>query len=224
MRIEANRGLEYERRRRQRQQQEQQTYTYWTKTFCNMKNQSNIIAPLKWYENKKNEHTHRISTPYAALRCTIHALYCSYVGGDAHVANTWQTFTLLVRIRCQWRRTALYTCTFYTRDMNILLMSRHHQQPSHTQLMVCSNLCKHNNLAATVLSKTSVKQPEKTRTYWNMEQYLPNRKTSAVKFHRKWREKLILYYENERKREQKSSRRVQFYEEKWRRFLNTPSS
>lgn len=110
---------------------------------------------------RKNEHTHRISTPYAALRCTIHALYCSYVGGDAHVASTWQTFTLLVRIRCQWRRTALYTCTFYTRDMNILLMSRYHQQPSHTQLMVCSNLCKHNNLAATVLSKTSVKQPEK---------------------------------------------------------------
>lgn len=173
---------------------------------------------------KKNEHTHRISTPYAALRCTIHALYCSYVGGDAHVANTWQTFTLLVRIRCQWRRTALYTCTFYTRDMNILLMSRYHQQPSHTQLMVCSNLCKHNNLAATVLSKTSVKQPEKTRTYWNMEQYLPNRKTSAVKFRRKWREKLFSYNENERVREQKSSRRVQFYEKKWSRFLNTPSS
>lgn len=47
MRIEANRGLEYERRRRRQQQKQQQTHTYWTKTFCNMRNQSNIIAPLE---------------------------------------------------------------------------------------------------------------------------------------------------------------------------------
>lgn len=115
-------------------------------------------------EQKRIEHTHRISTPYAAIRCTStqYTLYCSYVGGDAHVANTWQTFTLTCASSgpaTTYGFVYMYIlCTRYEYIVNVSVSST---AISHSQLMVCSNLCKHNNLAATVSSTTSEKQLEK---------------------------------------------------------------
>lgn len=92
----------------------------------------------------------------------------------------------------------------YTGVMNILLMSRciisNHLTHTHTPLKWYAQICANTTIwRQRFLSKTSEKQPE--RNYVNpdllkyMEQYLPNRKTSGVKFlHRKWREKLILQW------------------------------
>lgn len=100
---------------------------------------------------------------YLLYRCknsTLYIVLCSYMEAMLTSQTPGKTFTLLVRILCQRRRTALYTYV-YARVMNILLMSRCIIIGSPlTQLVVCSNLCKHN-LAATVLSKTSEKNNQK---------------------------------------------------------------
>lgn len=167
-----------------------------------MKNQSNIIAPLEWYKNKKWEHTHWIYL----LNALLYAVHAQYVvpficwrrcSRRKHLANFHFTCANSMVVTTYGFVYMYVLCTRYEYVVSVSVSSTAilHTHSS-VQLRVCWNLCANTTIWRQRFRQKPARKKFEPIEIWN--NICTNRKTSAVKCsHRKWREKLILYNENE---------------------------